>query len=182
MILKMNSKHVFFHFLISQMANLNSWTGLTAQAVEYERNAQRRDSFAWKTDEDLKYISQQYMLASQFWNQADVPEYVQRCLQLSKDVLKKQTADDENQEVKLELPPLPPRQSRIMDYFQHEQQSMQYFQRNTYQERQRHRKSSLQHHQRQFEVEREKWMRRAHKHVYEELEENADDRLLTEWM
>lgn len=166
------------------MANLNSWTGLTAQAVEYERNAQRRDSFAWKTDDDLKYISQQYMLASQFWNQADVPEYVERCLQLSKDALKKQTADEENQEVKLELPPLPPRQSRIMDFFQHEhqQQDMQYFQRNTYQERQRHRKSSLQHQQRQFEAEREKWMRRAHKRIYEELEENADDRLLTEWM
>jgi len=173
-----------------------SWCGLTQQAVEHERNAQRRQNFANLTDTDIDYVANQYVMAAQFWNQANVPEYVHRCIMLRNMFQKEQEQDKKHADpvapsapaapapaasapsfvsriglTSASAPLSPNRQSRIMEYFQSQ----------TYKQRR------LAREQQERERQRDKWMRRARAKVYEEedvteITEAADDATLMDWM
>lgn len=156
-----------------------SWCDLTRQAVEQERNAQRRQAVFVKSKEDFQYISSSFLMASQFWNQADVAEHVDRCLALRNQVLEeaKKLEEEDDGEVKMRIddnPPLRHHQSRIMDYFQKSDNSTTtkplHFE---YTEKNRHYQGKR---VRQFEEEHEKWMRRARNRV------DVDDFDMRHWM
>lgn len=148
------TSHTLFYYYVQKilvsfikipMMMMSSWCDLTRQALEYERNAERRQKFVHKLESDFQYISSAYMMASQFWNQADIPEHMDRCMVLRSQVLENVARAAEEPEKEEEAkedfpqpPPPPLRQSRIMDYFTE----------NNY-------------HRRRFLAERERWMRRA---------------------